>query len=155
MVDKYCVSCHNEEENKGGLNLDAIRFEAVTQHSEIWEKVITRLQARQMPTPDRKRPNEESYDAVLESLVESLNAHAASHLRPGRVETFRRLNRTEYQNSIRDILGVEVDAASLLPKDEESHGFDHLAVCPRPPYFLTGSLVLPERIQALNHCERS
>ena len=149
LVEKYCVSCHNEEKNKGGLNLDAIRFEDVIQHSEVWEKVITRLQARQMPPPGRTRPNDETYDAVLESLVESLDAHAASHPRPGRVETFRRLTRTEYQNAIRDLLGVEVDAASLLPKDEESHGFDNVTVGTLSPSLLDRYISAAQKISRL------
>jgi hypothetical protein len=62
MVNKYCVSCHNKEDNKGSLNLDAIRFEDATQHSEIWEKVVTRLQSRRMPPPNRKRPSDETYE---------------------------------------------------------------------------------------------
>ncbi|HIL69953.1 MAG TPA: DUF1587 domain-containing protein, partial [Verrucomicrobia bacterium] len=128
MVNKYCVSCHNGEENKSGLNLDAIRFEEATQHSEIWEKVITRLQSRQMPPPNRNRPSEQTYAAVLESLTTKLDKHTITHPKPGRVATFRRLNRTEYQNSIRDLLGVDIDASSLLPKDEESYGFDNVTV---------------------------
>lgn len=149
LVDKYCISCHNAEENKGGMNLDAIRFEDVIQHSEIWENVIARLQARQMPPPDRKRPNEETYDAVIGSLVESLDAHAASHPIPGRVETFRRLTRTEYQNAIRDLLGVEVDAASLLPKDEESHGFDNVTVGTLSPSLLDRYISAAQKISRL------
>ena len=149
MVDRYCVSCHNEEENKGDLNLDGIRFEDVTQHSEIWEKVITRLQARQMPPPSRNRPGEESYNAVLESLVASLDAHAAANPEPGRVETFRRLNRTEYQNSIRDLLGLEVDAGSLLPKDEESHGFDNVTVGSLSPSLIDRYISAAQKISRL------
>lgn len=149
MVNKYCVSCHNQEENKGDLNLDAIRFEDVTQHSEIYEKVITRLQARQMPPPSRNRPGEETYNAVLESLVASLDAHAAANPEPGRVETFRRLNRTEYQNAIRDLLGVEVDAGSLLPKDEESHGFDNVTVGTLSPSLIDRYISAAQKISRL------
>ena len=149
MVNKYCVSCHNKEENKGSLNLDAIRFEDVTQHSEIWEKVVTRLQSRRMPPPNRKRPSDETYETVIESLVGNIDAQAAAHPRPGRVETFRRLNRTEYQNSIRDLLGVEVDAASLLPKDEESHGFDNVTVGTLSPSLLDRYISAAQKISRL------
>ena len=79
-----------------------------------------------MPPADRKRPNEASYNAVIASLTDALDAHAVLNPRPGRVDTFRRLNRTEYANSIRDLLGIEIDSAALLPKDQESHGFDNV-----------------------------
>ncbi len=149
MLDQYCVSCHNESEIKGGLNLDAIRNEEVIKNSEIWENVITRLQARRMPPPDRKRPNEETYEAVLASLVKSLDAHAATHPKPGRVESFRRLTRTEYQNAIRDLLAVEIDAASLLPKDEESHGFDNVTVSTLSPSLLDRYISAAQKISRL------
>jgi hypothetical protein len=127
-VNDYCIRCHNPDKKKGKLDLEGILEADVAQHAATWEKVVRRLQSRQMPPAERKRPPEESYDSVLASLTGSLDAHAAAHPKPGRVETFRRLNRTEYQNVIRDLLGVEIDAARLLPKDEESHGFDNVTV---------------------------
>lgn len=149
VLDQYCIGCHDEEQNKGGMNLDAILFEDAIQHADIWENVITRLRTRQMPPPGRKRPSEEAYEAVLESLVESLDAHAASHPRPGRVETFRRLTRTEYQNVIRDLLAVEIDAVSLLPKDEESHGFDNVTVGTLSPSLLDRYISAAQKISRL------
>ncbi|HIG28296.1 MAG TPA: DUF1592 domain-containing protein [Verrucomicrobiales bacterium] len=149
MVNKYCVSCHNGEENKSGLNLDAIRFEEATQHSEIWEKVITRLQSRQMPPPNRNRPSEQTYAAVLESLTTKLDKHTITHPKPGRVATFRRLNRTEYQNSIRDLLGVDIDASSLLPKDEESYGFDNVTVGTLSPSLVDRYISAAQKISHL------
>ena len=128
LVNDYCIRCHNPEKKKGELDLERILEADVAQHAATWEKVVRRLQSRQMPPAERKRPPEERYDAALASLTGSLDAHAAAHPKPGRVETFRRLNRTEYQNAIRDLLGVEIDAARLLPKDEESHGFDNVTV---------------------------
>ncbi len=149
MVEKHCVSCHDAEEMKGGLNLAAIRHDEVTEHPEIWEKVINRLEARQMPPAGRKRPSEEVYATVLASLVEPLDAEAAAHPRPGRGETFRRLNRTEYQNAIRDLLSVEIDAASLLPKDEESHGFDNVTVGTLSPSLLDRYISAAQKISRL------
>ena len=104
VVDKYCISCHNAEDKKGDMNLEDIRFDDVLEHSEIWENVITRLKSRQMPPADRKRPTDETYEAVLANLTETLDAAATKNPNPGRTDTFRRLNRTEYQNSIRDLL---------------------------------------------------
>ena len=109
LINQYCVSCHNAEEEKGDLILEGISLQNPAENPELWEKVVKRLESRQMPPADRKRPNE---DAVIASLTDTLDAHAAVNQSPGRVDTFRRLNRTEYANSIRDLLGVEIDAAS-------------------------------------------
>jgi mono/diheme cytochrome c family protein len=149
VVDKYCISCHNAEENKGDMNLEDIRFDDVLEHSEIWENVITRLKSRQMPPSDRKRPTEETYEAVLANLTETLDAAAIENPNPGRTDTFRRLNRTEYQNSIRDLLGVEIDAGTLLPKDEESHGFDNITVGTLSPSLLDRYISAAQKISRL------
>lgn len=149
VVDKYCVSCHNADEKKGGMNLDAIRFDEVTAHTETWENVIERLQARQMPPPDRKRPNEATYEAVLANLTGTLDQAALDNPNPGREETFRRLNRTEYQNAIRDLLGLEIDAAGLLPQDSESHGFDNVTVGNLSPGLLDRYISAAQKISRL------
>ncbi|MFT4638314.1 MAG: hypothetical protein ACI8T1_001634 [Verrucomicrobiales bacterium] len=128
LVDNHCVSCHNPEKKKGEFDLESLYEDDVREHADVWEHVITRLQARQMPPRDKMRPDEATYEAVIDWLTRNLDAHAAADPKPGRVETFRRLNRTEYQNAIRDLVGVEIDAAGLLPKDEESHGFDNVTV---------------------------
>ncbi len=119
------------------------------ENSELWEKVIKRLDSRQMPPPDRKRPSEATYDAVLASITETLDAHAALHPKPGRVETFRRLNRTEYQNAIRDLLAVNIDAKTLLPKDDESHGFDNVTVGALSPSLLDRYISAAQKISRL------
>jgi len=149
LVDQYCVSCHNADEKKGDMNLDAIRFDDVTAHSEIWENVITRLQARQMPPPDRIRPSEDTYEAIVFNLAETLDQAARNNPNPGRVDTFRRMNRSEYQNAIRDLLGLEIDAASLLPKDEESHGFDNVTVGNLSPSLLDRYISAAQKISRL------
>ncbi len=149
MVSEFCVSCHNPEENKGQLDLESIQAEPWTAHPEVWEKVITRLLGRQMPPPDRERPSETVYEGVLSTLTQALDTHAAKEPQPGRVETFRRMNRTEYQNSIRDLLGVEVDAASFLPQDEESHGFDNVTVGTLSPSLVDRYITAAQRISRL------
>ena len=131
------------------MNLDAIRFDDVTAHTEIWENVIERLQARQMPPPDRQRPNENTYEAVVANLTGTLDQAALENPNPGREETFRRLNRTEYQNSIRDLLGLEIDAASLLPQDSESHGFDNITVGNLSPGLLDRYISAAQKISRL------
>lgn len=150
LVDRYCITCHNPEKKKGELDLESIVGTGIDRHPEIWEKVVTRLEARQMPPPKRKqRPDEATYEAALNSLTADLDAHAASQPKPGRVDTFRRLTRTEYQNAIRDLLGVEIDAASLLPKDEESHGFDNVTVGTLSPSLLDRYISAAQKISRL------
>ena len=149
VVEQFCVNCHNADENKGNLNLDAIHQAPPTQHPEIWEKVITRLRARQMPPPSRNRPSEATYQAVLNTLTGHLDSQAKAEPKPGRVETFRRLTRTEYQNAIRDLLAVNIDAKALLPKDEESHGFDNVTVGTLSPSLVDRYISAAQKISRL------
>src|SRR5262249_24674744 len=128
MISQYCIGCHNAKLKTAGLALDTISADRVSQHPEVWEKVIRKLRARYMPPAGLPRPDERTYDAVVSSIENSLDRTAAASPNPGRTDTFRRLNRTEYQNAIRDLLAVEVDVAALLPGDESSHGFDNVTV---------------------------
>ncbi len=148
-IQTYCVNCHNPDELKGGLDLESLLADEPTEHPDIWEHVVTRLQARQMPPPTRKRPSEEQYQTLLTSLTGQLDHHAVTHPQPGRVETFRRLNRTEYQNAIRDLLALDIDAASLLPLDEESHGFDNITVANLSPAFVDRYITAAQKISRL------
>src|SRR6185369_9198553 len=125
MVQQYCADCHDREVKKAGLDLDSLSPEDVTQDPDAWERVVRKLRARQMPPSGKNRPEESTYAEVVSRLTSSLDRAAAKHPNPGRTETFRRLNRTEYRNAIRDLLALEIDAAALLPKDDVSHGFDN------------------------------
>jgi hypothetical protein len=95
---------------------------------ELWEKVVSKLQTGVMPPPNMPQPPAADRLAMLTGLETSLDTAAASKPNPGRTETLRRLNRTEYQNAIRDLLALDIDAASLLPADESGHGFDNVIV---------------------------
>ncbi len=149
LISEYCVSCHNADENKGNLILDGISLDDPTIDPELWEHVVLRLYSRQMPPPNRERPSEATYEAVLAALTETLDANAAAHPKPGRVETFRRLNRTEYRNAIRDLVGLEIDTGTLLPKDEESHGFDNVTVGTLSPSLLDRYISAAQKISRL------
>ena len=149
LVNQYCVACHNNTAKTADLALDNISSEAVDQHPEVWEKVVRRLRARQMPPAGIPRPDEDTYDAVIASLEASLDREAAAHPNPGRTDTFRRLNRTEYQNAIRDLLALEVDAAAMLPGDESSHGFDNVTVGDLSPTLLDRYISAAEKISRL------
>jgi Protein of unknown function (DUF1592)/Protein of unknown function (DUF1588)/Protein of unknown function (DUF1585)/Protein of unknown function (DUF1587)/Protein of unknown function (DUF1595) len=102
-----------------------------------------------MPPARRTRPTEGEYDAAVSSIAGSLDRSAAEHPSPGRTDTFRRLNRTEYQNAIRDLLALEVDATALLPSDESSHGFDNVTVGDLSPTLLDRYISAAQKISRL------
>ena len=149
VVNQHCVDCHDADVKKGGLDLEGISRDGLTQHAREWEQVIRKLRARQMPPAGKERPTEKAYDAAVASLASSLDRAAARNPNPGRVETFRRLNRTEYQNAIRDLLALDIDAAALLPKDEASHGFDNVTVGDLSPTLLNRYVSAAEKISRM------
>jgi len=118
FVTTYCTTCHNDRLKTGNLTLE----HEVT--AQTWEKVVVKLRSRAMPPPGNRRPDNATYDAIATSLETELDREAAAHPNPGRPANLHRLNRTEYANAIRDLLGIEIDAASMLPPDQQAHGFD-------------------------------
>ena len=127
VLDRYCVTCHNERLKTADLMLDTLDVTNVPTQGEVWEKVIRKLRAGLMPPAGRPRPDKATYEGLASWLESELDRHAAAHPNPGRTEPFHRLNRAEYQNAIRDLLGVEVDVTALLPADDASYGFDNIA----------------------------
>jgi hypothetical protein len=100
--------------------------ERVTDHPDVWEKVVRKLRTNAMPPPGMPRPDQATYDVFSSSLEGALDRAAASNLNAGR-PVLHRLNRVEYTNAIRDLLGLEIDGRSLLPADDSSYGFDNMA----------------------------
>lgn len=149
VVGKFCVECHGADAAKGGLNLEKILHEDVSRHSDAWEKVVRKLNARHMPPIGKPRPDEKSYSAIVSTLETTLDRAAAAKPKPGRTDTVRRLNRTEYQNAIRDLLALDIDAAALLPADEASHGFDNVTVGTLSPMLLDRYITAAQKIARL------
>src|SRR5437588_13091940 len=102
-----------------------------------------------MPPPGLPRPDERTYEALIASLETTLDTTASAHPNPGRTDTFRRLNRTEYHNAIRDLLALDADVSSLLPPDESAAGFDNITVGDLPPVLLERYLSAAQRISRL------
>jgi hypothetical protein len=127
VLDRYCVSCHNSRLNTAGLALDSLDVGAVAADAGRWEQVLRKVRAGVMPPIGRPRPDQATYEALIAHLERELDRAAAERPNPGRTETFHRLNRAEYRNAVRDLLGVEVDVADLLPPDDASYGFDNIA----------------------------
>jgi hypothetical protein len=128
FVGKFCLDCHSSDIRKGDFSLEALSSANLAASPDVWEKVARKLHHRQMPPLGEPRPDEATYHAIVAHLTAELDRNAAAKPAPGRVDTFRRLTRSEYQNAIRDLLGVEIDATALLPQDEPAHGFDNVTV---------------------------
>jgi hypothetical protein len=126
VLDRYCVVCHNERLQRGALSLDDLRADQVGEHADVWEKVLQKLQTQSMPPPGRPRPEETEYGRFSSWLAAELDLAAAGTPNPGR-PTIHRLNRLEYTNAIRDLLGLEIDGEALLPGDDLAYGFDNNA----------------------------
>src|SRR6185295_17377365 len=148
-LDRYCVGCHNDAARTAGLALDTLDLEHVGESAEAWEKVVRKLRGRMMPPPGRPRPDEATYESMVSYLETSLDRSAAVHPNPGRTDTFRRLNRTEYQNAIRDLLALDVDVSALLPKDDVSHGFDNVGAGELSPTLLERYLAAAQKVSRL------
>ncbi len=127
LLNRYCVSCHNANVRRGELRLDTIDLSDAGKDAATLEKVVRKLRAGMMPPVGVPRPDKATYDGLTSWLETELDRAAASHPNPGRTEALHRLNRTEYQNAIRDLLGLEIRVAELLPADDQSFGFDNIA----------------------------
>jgi hypothetical protein len=149
FVAAHCLDCHDEGTRTGGLSLETLGESDLLAHRKQWEQVLRRLHGREMPPADAARPDEPAYERAVATLESVLDADAAAHPRPGRTESFRRLNRTEYQNAIRDLLAVEIDATALLPADEASHDFDNVTVGQLSPTLLNRYVSAAQKIARL------
>src|ERR1700677_3127582 len=127
IVNKYCVSCHNQKLKTAGLALDRIDAEHPSNSQETWENVIAKLRSRAMPPPKLPRPDNATYDRVAAWLESEIDRAAAAHVNPGRAPSLHRLNRAEYANAVRDLMAGDVDPQAMLPPDEQAFGFENNA----------------------------
>jgi hypothetical protein len=126
LLDRYCVSCHNERVKTAGLTLDTLDVSRVPERAEVWEVVARKLRAGAMPPAGVARPDPAAHAGLVAWLESTLDRAAEAKPNPGR-PVLHRLNRTEYANAIRDLLALDVDTTSLLPPDDSSSGFDNNA----------------------------
>jgi len=144
LLDRYCVICHNQavvnsvaQPNEGlqttqlrnlGLTLDVEDVSNLAENPEVWEKIIKKLRVGVMPPPNYPRPDKESYDGFRAFLENELDRVASRQINPGRTQAFHRLNQTEYQNSVRALIDLDIDVADLIPTDApDQYGFDNNA----------------------------
>jgi mono/diheme cytochrome c family protein len=145
VIQQYCLGCHNAKLKTAGLLLDTADIQHIESAPDLWEKVARKLRTGEMPPAGRPRPDPATYRAVTLELESALDAAAAKRPNPGRVPVHR-LNRAEYTNAIRDLLGLRIDGKALLAADDsDQDGFDNVAS------ILTVSQVLLENYLSAAH----
>ncbi|HTV51816.1 MAG TPA: DUF1592 domain-containing protein [Steroidobacteraceae bacterium] len=122
LIQRYCYECHNVNDWAGGVAFDSMSAGQIPADAKVWEDAITKLRGGFMPPPSAKQhPDRRTVMELTSWLEGTLDSHATETA--GRIP-LRRLNRREYTNAVRDLLGLEVDAAALLPDDHHKTGYD-------------------------------
>ena len=151
--ERYCLTCHTQKMKEQGrvpIALDTLDITNVGANADVWEKVVLKMRAGQMPPAAAPRPGKPERAAFLTWLESELDRSAAAHPNPGRTEAFHRLNRAEYRNAIRDLLGLNMDVSALLPPDDVSYGFDNIAgVLKISPTLMERYLVAAQKVSRL------
>ena len=125
-INQYCAACHNDRTKTGGVSFEGLTPENIAQRAEVMEKAVRKLRGRVMPPPGSRQPDGAAVDALVTWLEGSLDRASGSAHLPDEV-VLHRLNRKEYANAVRDLLGIEINAAELLPADDVENGFDNIA----------------------------
>lgn len=149
FLDRYCVTCHSDKLKTAGLSLSQVDVTKPGEQPQVWEKVLRKVHTGVMPPPVAPQPPAAERTALLSYLETSLDAAAATKPSPGRTETLRRLNRTEYQNAVRDLLALDIDASAMLPADESGFGFDNVNVGDLSPTLLNRYISAAQKISRL------
>lgn len=126
VVKQYCGKCHNPTMRRGNLSLDGFDVGAAPLQADVAEKVVAKLRLGVMPPVGSARPALDTVNALVATLERQLDSTARANPNPGH-RTFQRLNRAEYRASVRELLGLDVDAAVYLPPDTKSENFDNIA----------------------------
>lgn len=126
FLERYCNECHNPDDIRGSMTLTDLDVDRPHTNAELAEKVIRKVSVKMMPPPGRDRPDDVTMKNFVAGLAGMIDNHAAANPDLGN-PPLHRMNRTEYANSVRDLLGVNINAEKLLPSDDFSHGFDNMA----------------------------
>jgi len=146
---RYCAGCHNGQAKAGGLSLAGMADEQTAARPEVWEKVLKRVRAREMPPAGLPRPDEGAAKSFVAGLVTELDGAARRTPFAG-APVIRRLNRTEYANAVRDLLHLETPLDAELPPDQLAAGFDNIAdALSLSPLLLERYLNVARRVSAL------
>ncbi|HSP42704.1 MAG TPA: DUF1587 domain-containing protein, partial [Luteolibacter sp.] len=126
ILDRHCFDCHSDGIRKGGVEFDTFRdHDTLFADRDLWARVRDQIEFHLMPPPDKLQPTPEERQALISWIDDRIFWVDPANPDPG-VVTMRRLNRTEYRNTLRDLLGVEIDVSSLLPPDDSGYGFDNI-----------------------------
>jgi mono/diheme cytochrome c family protein len=150
LVEKNCVSCHNDKTKTAGLTLQNLPLSAVPEHGDVWEKVLRKIKSGEMPPATaRIRPEPAAASAFAAYLETALDKAALTTPNPGR-PAIHRLNRAEYSNAMRDLLAVDVRPGEWLPVDDSGYGFDNIAaVLSTSPALLERYMTAARRVSRL------
>ncbi|MCP5536356.1 MAG: DUF1592 domain-containing protein [Akkermansiaceae bacterium] len=126
MLEHYCYDCHGDGHRKGKLDMDVFTdLASMRANPAIWEHIQARIDYHLMPPPDKEQPPREKRNLLIAWINDAIFPVDPNNPDPGHV-VLRRMNRVEYQNTIRDLLGVGIDAVSTLPPDDSGFGFDNM-----------------------------
>jgi hypothetical protein len=126
LLENYCFKCHGNGKKKGGLALDTfLAAPTAAEHEKDWSKVLENLRTGDMPPDDARQPTDEQREKLMKWIDLAVFSVDPDHPDPGRV-TIRRLNRAEYNNTIRDLVGVDLQPADDFPADDSGYGFDDI-----------------------------
>ena len=127
-INQYCLACHNDSLSTADVSFQNLDLSEVANHGALQEKVLSQLRNRRMPPMEMPKPSEAVYNELVSWLESEIDELAATAPNPGRTDTFHRINRAEYANSVRDLLNIDVDVEELLPADDiDAYGFDNMA----------------------------
>ena len=147
LLTKYCYDCHGNGKHKGDLALDGYHNAAeVLGDRKTWEMVLKNVRSGEMPPAKKPQPNPAERELISGWIDAQLFHYDPRHPDPGRV-TIRRLNRAEYNNTVRDLVGVDFQPADDFPQDDVGYGFDNIGdVLSMPPMLLEKYLAAAEKI---------
>ena len=159
VLETYCFKCHADGKKKGGVTFDAVKSTGGVADHRFWDSVLENMRTTTMPPDDEKQPSLEEREKVTKWIEAVVFAVDPSRPDPGRV-TLRRLNRTEYNNTIRDLVGIDFDASADFPADDSGYGFDNIGdVLSLPPVLFERYLQAAEKVMGLailnDHTPRS
>jgi mono/diheme cytochrome c family protein len=125
-IKQYCATCHNDKAKTGGVSFEGITTASIAKDPELFEKAVRKLRGRVMPPPGARQPDGKAVDSLVAWLEDSLDKLPDQKHITDQV-VLHRLNRNEYQNAVRDLLLVDINAADILPQDDTAQGYDDIA----------------------------
>ncbi len=153
LLRRYCITCHNQNLKRRGtvpVAFDDLPLSDLGAHADVWERVVRQVRGGLMPPAGRARPDRETMNGFAAWLEDGLDRYSAAYPDPGRTQPLHRLNRAEYANAVRDLLGLSVDVSSLLPSDDASYGFDNIAgVLKMSPTLMERYLAAAQKVSRL------